>query len=285
MERYTIADFNRDFPNDDACLEWLKNHLYPNGIFCSKCGQVTKHHKIATRRSYSCDVCGRHVHPTSGTIFEKSTTPLKLWFHAIYLMSSTRCGISAKQIERETGVTYKTAWRMFHEIRSLLQEDSKPTSGEFELDETYIGGKSPGKRGRGAEGKTPVFGIAERNGKVTAVATDNIKSSTLLPIIKERVLPKSMVYTDEYLIYDGLKKQGYNHQRVHHASKVWVTGSAHTNTIEGFWSVLKRGINGVYHAVSQKHLQSYINEYAFRYNHRGDETPMFKTVLYQISSG
>jgi len=120
MEKYTIADFNRNYPNDDACLEWLKNYLYPNGIFCEKCGKVTKHHKIASRRSYSCDVCGHHVHPTAGTIFEKSTTPLKLWFHAIYLMSSTRCGISAKQIQHENGVTYKTAWRMFKQIRSLL---------------------------------------------------------------------------------------------------------------------------------------------------------------------
>lgn len=285
MERYTIADFNKDFPNDDTCLEWLKNHLYPNGIFCQRCGQVTKHHKISTRRSYSCDVCGHHVHPTSGTIFEHSPTPLKLWFHAIYLMSSTRCGISAKQIERETGVTYKTAWRMFHQIRSLLEEDHEPASGEFEVDETYIGARKPGKRGRGAAGKSIVLGMAQRKGNVSAVVTPDLKRDTLYPIIKEHVILDSMVYTDEYHIYDRLKGHGYNHKRVHHASKVWVLGDAHTNTIEGFWSVLKRGINGVYHAVSQKHLQSYINEYSFRYNHRGGERHMFKTILSQISSG
>ena len=282
MERYTIADFNRDFPTDDACLEWLKNHLYPNGIFCPKCGQVTKHHKLTTRRSYSCDVCGRHVHPTSSTIFEHSPTPLKLWFHAIYLMSSTRCGISAKQIERETGVTYKTAWRMFHQIRSLLQEDNEPTSGEFEVDETYIGASKPGKRGRGAGGKAVVFGVAQRNGNVSALIPKNLKSSTIVPLIKERVLPESMVYTDEFPTYDYLKEHGFKHKRVHHSSKVWVAGNAHTNTIEGFWSLLKRGINGVYHAVSQKHLQSYINEYSFRYNHRGDNKPMFKTILERV---
>ena len=284
MERYTIADFNRDFPTDDACLEWLKNHLYPNGIFCQRCGQVTKHHKLTTRRSYSCDICGRHVHPTSGTIFEKSTTSLKLWFHAIYLMSSTRCGISAKQIERETGVTYKTAWRMFHQIRSLLQEEYEPTSGEFEVDETYIGASKPGKRGRGAGGKAVVFGVAQRNGNVSALIPKNLKSSTIVPLIKERVLPESMVYTDEFPTYDYLKEHGFKHKRVHHSSKVWVAGNAHTNTIEGFWSLLKRGINGVYHAVSQKHLQSYINEYSFRYNHRGDSKPMFKTILEQITT-
>ena len=282
MERYTIADLNRDFPNDDACLEWLKNHLYPNGIFCQKCGQVTKHHKITTRRSYSCDVCGHHVHPTSSTIFEHSPTPLKLWFHAIYLMSSTRCGISAKQIERETGVTYKTAWRMFHQIRSLLQEDYEPTSGEFEVDETYIGASKPGKRGRGAGGKAVVFGVAQRNGNVSALIPRNLKTSTIVPLIKERVLPESMVYTDEFPTYDYLKEHGFKHERVHHTAKVWVTGNAHTNTIEGFWSLLKRGINGVYHAVSQKHLQSYINEYSFRYNHRGDSKPMFKTILERV---
>lgn len=283
MERYTIADLNRDFPNDDACLEWLKNHLYPNGIFCQKCGQVTKHHKIATRRSYSCDVCGHHVHPTSGTIFEKSTTPLKLWFHAIYLMSSTRCGISAKQIERETGVTYKTAWRMFHQIRSLLQEDIPILTGEVEVDETYIGGRKHGKRGRGAEGKSTVFGMAQRKGDVSATVTPNLKSATIYPIIKEHVTPQSMIYTDEFPAYGRLKGHGYNHKKVHHVSKVWVAGNAHTNTIEGFWSLLKRGINGVYHAVSQKHLQSYIDEYAFRYNHRKDEKPMFLAVLERIA--
>jgi transposase len=282
MERYTIADFNRDFPNDDACLEWLKNHLYPNGIFCQRCSQVTKHHKITTRRSYSCDVCGHHVHPTSGTIFEHSSTPLKLWFHAIYLMSSTRCGISAKQIERETGVTYKTAWRMFHQIRSLLQEDNEPTTGEFEVDETYIGASKPGKRGRGAGGKAIILGVAQRNGNVSALVPRNLKATTIVPLIKERVLPESMVYTDEFPTYDYLKEHGFKHKRVHHKSKVWVAGNAHTNTIEGFWSLLKRGIDGVYHAVSQKHLQSYVNEYCFRYNHRGDNKPMFKTILERV---
>jgi transposase len=173
---------------------------------------------------------------------------------------------------------------MFHQIRSLLQEDNEPTSGEFELDETYIGGKSEGKRGRGAEGKTPVFGIAERNGKVSALATDDLRGSTVIPIVKEHILPKSMVYTDEFPTYDSLKKHGYNHKRVHHATKVWAVGNAHTNTIEGFWSLLKRGIDGVYHAVSEKHLQGYINEYSFRYNHRQDKKPMFKTILGQITT-
>jgi transposase len=126
MIRYTFKDFERDFPTDDACLEWLKNYLYPDGIFCETCDKVTKHHKVASRKSYSCQFCGHHVHPTASTIYHKSSTSLKTWFHAIYLMASTRCGISAKQLERETGVTYKTAWRMFKQIRTMLAEDRDP---------------------------------------------------------------------------------------------------------------------------------------------------------------
>lgn len=282
MRKYTIAQFNKEFPDNEACLEWLKNYFYPDGIFCKYCSATTKHHRVSKRPCYACGQCGNHVYPMAGTILEKSTTPLKLWFYAIYVMSTTRCGISAKQIQRETGVTYKTAWRMFNQIRSLLQEDYEPASGEFELDETYIGARKRGKRGRGAEGKTLVFGVAQRKGKVSASPIDNLKSSTMIPIVKERVLPESMIYTDEYRTYNSLKEHGYKHKRVHHVSKVWVAGDAHTNTIEGFWSALKCGINGVYHAVSEKHLQGYINEYSFRYNHRGDDKPLFQTILERI---
>jgi transposase-like protein len=291
MERYTIANFNRDFPTDDACLEWLKNYLYPNGIFCEKCEKVTKHHKDTKRPSYSCDRCGHHFHPSAGTIFEKSTTPLKLWFHAIYLMSSTRCGISAKQIERETGVTYKTAWRMFKQIRSMLDEDTKPLSNKVELDETYIGGKAhnmhKSKRdrltGRGTADKTPVFGAVERQGRVMAVTVPNTAGVTLLPHIRKYVIPSSIIYTDEAGGYEHLNQNGYRHQRVRHSAHIYVSGDIHTNTIEGFWSLLKRGISGVYHAVSTEYLQSYLNEYTFRYNHREDIAPMFNTMLSQVS--
>jgi transposase-like protein len=282
MERYTINDFNNQFPNDVACLEWLKNYLYPSGIICKSCGKVTSHSKLSNLPVYSCNRCGSHTHPMSGTIFERSRTPLKSWFYAVFLMSATRCGISAKQLQRELGVTYKTAWRMFKEIRSLLQDTIQPMSGQVEIDETYIGGRRHGKRGRGAEGKMPVFGITQRDGEVSATKVNNLKKSTVYPLIKERVLPQSMIYTDEFPMYDKLHKQGYHHKRVHHASKVWVMGNAHTNTIEGFWSVLKRGINGVYHAVSEKYLQNYIDECAFRYNHRKDEQPMFLTILEKV---
>jgi hypothetical protein len=139
MQTYTFEQFNAEFGDDETCLEWLKNYLYPNGIHCVKCGKVTAHYRIASRPSYSCQFCGNHVHPTAETIFHKSSTSLRTWFYAVYLMSSTRCGISAKQIQRETGVTYKTAWRMFKQIRSMLNEDVK-LRGSIEMDETFFGG-------------------------------------------------------------------------------------------------------------------------------------------------
>ncbi|CAN5479349.1 hypothetical protein BH11ARM2_BH11ARM2_39390 [soil metagenome] len=133
--KYTIQDFLKDFPSDDICLDWLMDSLYPNGVHCADCGKVTKHHKVKSRKSYSCDVCGHHVHPTADTIYHKSSTPLTLWFYAVYLMSSSRCGISAKHLQRETGVTYKTAWRMFQQIRTMVYEDVTPLEGEVEVDE------------------------------------------------------------------------------------------------------------------------------------------------------
>lgn len=164
MERYTLRQFMREFSDEAACLEWLKNRRWPNGIHCGKCGHVTKHHLVTSRKSYSCQECGHHVHPTANTIFHKSSTSLTQWFYAVFLMASTRCGISAKQVERELGVTYKTAWRMCSLIRDRLADGSDPFSdgnGDVEADETYVGGKAPGgKRGRGADKKTAVFGMA-----------------------------------------------------------------------------------------------------------------------------
>lgn len=209
---------------------------------------------------------------------------MKLWFHAIYLMSSTRCGISAKQIERETGVTYKTAWRMFTQIRSLLNEDTKPLTGEVEVDETYVGGVRQGKRGRGAEGKAKVLGAAQRYGKVIAKVVPDVKRHTLVPFMAHNVNRDATLFTDEFPSYDHMTRIGYKHLRIEHHLKVYARGNVHTNSIEGFWSLVKRGIGGVYHSVSPQYLQSYINEYSFRYNHRNDEKAMFKTVLSQIAT-
>ena len=194
--RYTFVEFERDFPDDTACLDWLVGYLYPKGIYCTKCKKVTKHHRVQSRPSYSCQFCGRHEHPMVGTIFQDSATSLKLWFHAIYLMSATRCGISAKQLERELGVTYKTAWRMFNKIRSLLAfgDGEGPLSGRVEADETYIGGSRRGtKRGRPGPGshKAAVFGMVERGGKVFAATVPNVRKVSLMPHVERHVLPRS----------------------------------------------------------------------------------------------
>ena len=282
MERYTIRDFQRDFPNDAACVEWLKEYRWPDGIHCETCNKVTKHHLMSSRRSFSCQHCGHHVHPTSGTIFHKSATRLTLWFYAIYLMAQTRGGISAKQIERETGVTYKTAWRMCKLVRERLDEGSDPLSGKVEVDESYFGGKRPGKRGRGAAGKTPVVGLVQRKGRIRAVAVTDTKAKTLIPIIQESVEAGTIVYTDENWAYSRWNNLGFNHSSITHSAKVYVSGDVHTNTIEGFWGLIKRGISGVYHHVSPKYLQCYVNEYVFRYNHRDDDQPMFISFLHRV---
>lgn len=281
-QRFTVKDLDSRFPNDDACLDWIKSHRWPNGIECSNCQKITKHHKVTNRTAYACDNCGHHVYPLAGTIFHKSATPLKVWFEVIHRMASTRCGISAKQIQREFGVTYKTAWRMFKQVRKLLGETNPVFVSEVEVDETYIGGKRRGTRGRGAKGKTPVIGIVQRQGHVMASVVTNVKRATVSPLITGNVSSDATIYTDEFCTYDHLTTIGFKHRRVNHGAKQYVAGKAHTNNIEGFWSILKRGISGVYHAVSPKYLQSYLNEYVFRYNHRKDNTPMFDLFLNQI---
>jgi transposase len=280
MLKYPIKNFREDFPDDETCLEWLKNYLYPDGIHCEKCEKVTTHYKVKGRKSYSCQFCGHHVHPTAGTIYHKSSTPLTDWFYAVFLMASTRCGIAAKQLERELGVTYKTAWRMFHQIRSMLDESDNVLSGKVEIDETFIGGR---RRYAQRHTKTIIAGAVERGGSVSAKVVPDAKSRTLIPFIDSTIERGSTIYSDEYPVYRTLGRKGFKHHTVRHYTKQWVIGEAHTNTIEGFWSLFKGGIKGVYKGRPEKrYLDNYINEYSFRYNRRFDETPMFFSFLGQI---
>lgn len=286
---YTFADFERDFPTEEACLEWLLAHLYPDGIHCRRCKRVTKHHMLPSRiKAVACDYCGSHIHPTAGTIFHKSRTKMRTWFHAIYLMSTTRCGISAMQLMRETGVTYKTAWRMFSQIRKLLKEDVRDLRGEVEVDSTLYGGGTRGRRYgrhyRGSHGRQIVHGAVERRGRVVAKAIPNQLGETLVQDVRSHVLPATMIFTDEAPQYNPLGRFGYRHKRINHLAKVYVDGDVHTQTIEGFWSLVKRAIGGVHHAVSFKHLQSYLDAYAYRYNHRSDAVPMFSSLLSRNAS-
>src|SRR5690242_5020541 len=192
--RYTIRDFDNEFPDDDACLEYIKEQRFPHGIAqCSKCSTNRKHYRVRGRTAYACDHCGNHIYPLAGTIFEKSTTSLRLWFYAMYLMGSTRCGISAKQIQRETGVTYKTAWRMFKQIRTLMSEDLRLEGPTVEVDETYFGGVrkyGTGRPMRGDKKKTPILGIVERKGRVIAKTIESVDAKTLVGNIHKHVMPE-----------------------------------------------------------------------------------------------
>jgi transposase-like protein len=283
--RYSMRDFNNEFPNDSACLDYIAAQRLPEGIgMCPACKVERKHHRVGNRTAYACDHCGHHFYPLTGTIFEKSSTPLKTWFYAMYLMGSTRCGISAKQVQRETGVTYKTAWRMFNQIRTLLSDGDLQLEGStVEVDETYMGGRRKGNRGRpmtGDKKKVPVVGIVQRNGRVIAKHVKNVTAKTLVGLIRKHVVPGSVVYTDEYNAYNTVAKgKRYIHKRIKHSSGIYVRGDIHTNTVEGLWSLIKRGIGGVYHSVSPDNLQSYLDEYCFRYNRRHEGNLQFKAIL------
>jgi len=293
--RYSVRVFNKEFPNDSACLEYIKEQRFPGGVtYCEKCKQDRKHYRVTGRTAYACDHCGSHIYPLAGTIFQKSTTSLRLWFYAAYLMGSTRCGISAKQIQRETGVTYKTAWRMFKQVRSLMSDGDLQLEGPtVEIDETYYGGKrkyGTGRPMRGDKTKIPVIGIVQRQGKVVARVLPDVTANEIMSVVTKHVIPGAVVYTDEYPSYKRLRamrdangKRVYRHYQIRHKSRQYVNGHIHTNSVEGFWSLVKRGIGGVYHSVSSKYLQTYLDEYTFRYNRRHEGNQQFRAILSRIS--
>jgi len=277
QQKYTAKQFQADFPDDDACLEYMLNKRWPGGVaLCVECNVERKHYRVTGRTCYACPVCGNHIFPLAGTIFHKSTTPLTTWFLVIKLMTSTRVGVSAKHVQRETGVTYKTAWRMMKQVRMLMAETIR-LQGPVEIDDASFGGSDSNKHQhlRGGS-KTTVLGIVERKGRVIARVVPNAKKEAICPIVGEVLPPKTMIYTDGAAVYEQLRWMGqsHKHQAVDH-SKGFRDGYAHTNTIDGFWSLVKRGIGGVYYQVGANYLQSYLNEFSFRYNRRKVLRPMF----------
>jgi hypothetical protein len=286
----TYSRFLELFPDNDACLEYLKGKFFGDGTPCPKCERPSKFHRITGRSAYSCQYCGHHVYPTAGTIFHKTTVSLQLWFFAIYLMSSTRCGISAKQLEREIGVTYKTAHRMFKQIRTLLAEDDEgKLSGDVEVDESWYGGKprahvtrTPGLSQKRKTHKPTILAMVERGGRVRPLVIPDRGSRSLHMAVSQHVLEGSMLFTDEWDAYKTIGKRYRGHRRIKHLAKVYVEGETHTQTVEGFFGLFKNGVRGVYHAISTTYLQNYLDEYAFRYNRRFSSQPMFWAFLERV---
>jgi transposase len=285
----TYSRFLELFPDNDACLEYLKGKFFADGTTCPKCERPSKFHRISGRSAYSCQFCGHHVYPTAGTIMHKTTVSLQLWFFAIYLMSSTRCGISAKQLEREIGVTYKTAHRMFKQIRTLLSDsDGTPLSGEVEVDESAYGGKPRATHTREGTAyqrrseQPTILAMVERGGRVRPKVIPDRTTRSIWATMKKHVLPSSMLFTDEWGAYESIGTVYRGHRRVKHTARIYVEGSTHTQTVEGFFGLFKNGVRGVYHAISTTYLQNYLDEYAFRYNRRNSSQPMFWAMLDRV---
>ena len=275
--RYTIKDFNQHFATDEACLAYIYAQRFPDGATCTKCQVQNRFYPVQKRRSYACQ-CGHQIYPTQGTIFHKSPTSLKTWFFAMFLMTASKNGVSAKELERQLGVTYKCAWRISHQIRQLLKEQVPTLKGTVEADETWVGGRHPIENKN--ENKTPVIGLLERGGNVVAKAVPRATGNTVVYHLYNRVDHNAKIVTDEWSGYSKLSKAGFNHETVNHGDREWVRGSVHTNGLEGFWSQLKRSIHGV----SRKHLQKYVNEFSFRYNRRKSQTAMFHHVAARVAA-
>ena len=265
------------FLNEDIAREYLEQKRWPNGVVCPHCGVIgayrIKGHvdskKPARKGVWTCKACRKQFTVKVGTIFEDSHIPLHQWLSAIQFLCVSKKGMSAHQLHRMLNITYKSAWFMAHRIRLAMEQPGviETLNGIVEADETYIGGKAHGKRGRGAENKTPVFALVERGGDVRSFKTKRVTAKNLSQKIRENVDKKATIMTDEFLAYKNLGKE-YEHHTVNHGAGEYVRGNAHTNTAEGFFSILKRGINGVYHHVSEKHLDRYLAEFGFRYNSR-----------------
>ena len=288
--KFSLRQFRRKYGTHEQCLEAIKRICYPDEMNCDKCKKLSIFYPIKGRTAYTCKYCGYQIYPLAGTIFEKSTTPLDLWFFAMYLMVQTRSGISAKQLERMLGVTYKTAWRMFRQIRILMAEMGDDMLTEIvEIDETFVGGKGKNRAHKWIQGveekqKEVLMGIVERNGKAYIRHIPTTGKWALIEQIQKYVSPKARVITDEFLGYASIYKYGYKHDSVNHRSQQYVLGDIHTQTIESFWSGLKRGIYGVYRVVSKKYLQAYADEYAWRYNNRKAYGGMFDILLRQVAN-
>lgn len=285
---------NKIFHDEDAARAHLEAQRWPDGPVCPHCGSkhVAKLEGKAHRKGlYQCNAkdCREQFSVTVGSIFERSKIPLHKWVLATQLMSASKKGISAKQIERMLGVTYKTAWFMMHRIREAMAPADAKTSGPLggagktvESDETYVGGKAKNaKKGKPIPKKHPVVALIERGGEVRARHVPDVTAKTVRDVLVTQVSRKSALHTDDSLVYYWLGREFAAHRSVNHSAKEYVSkDGAHVNTAESFFALLKRGITGAFHSVSEAHLQRYANEFAFRWNHRHvDDTARANAIL------
>lgn len=284
---FSVRDFFKRFPDDEACLDHIFRVRFGDRHVCQACGIESTFHRMSNRRAWACAACGDHVYPTAGTIFQDTRTPLQSWFYAIYLFVTTRHGVSAKELQRQLGVTYKTAWRIGHKIREQMDKNELKAmlQGHVEIDEAYVGGKRPGKRGRGAAGKTIVMGIKERGGRLVTEIIPDVKLATLRAETLKTVKTGATVSTDELYSYRLLKGEGYSHVAVKHGAKEWAIYDAetdtlhHTNHVESFWRHFKHSVRGTHVSISQQHMRKYLDEFTFRSNHRGEVNQMFDRLI------
>jgi transposase len=287
--KYTFKQFQQQFPDDQACLLAIMNVRHGGTkLTCPGCGTVeAQFHPMTKRRAFACQECGHHIYPCAGSIFHKSSTKLTNWFFAMYLMTSTRHGVAAKELERQLGCTYKTAWRMAHELRKLMAaaDGAKgPLSGHVEVDETLIGGVNAGQgQANYMANKTSLIGMLQRDGRVIAGPIPNRKAFILERAISRNVERGSTISTDEWVGYNNVGPMGYTHGTVNHFQDEWVKGIHHTNSIEGFWSQVKRSIRGTHVSVSRKHLWKYVSEFSYRRNMRTSHRAMFDLLMVSLS--
>ena len=272
------------FHSDERCRTYLEALRWPDGIVCIRC-ESPKISRSYTRNQLICDACGYNFSVTAGTIFHDTKLPLPKWFMAVYLMGESRKGISANQMKRTLDVSYKTAWYLCHRIRSAMKPDGELLSGVVEVDETWVGGRRSGM-GRAYKGnKTMVLGALERGGPVRFKVDKRNDRKTLHGFIKTVVDDDAeAIHTDEWPAYRGIADANTRHETVNHHADEWVRGDVHTNGVEGVWSLFKRSVVGSYHQLSAKHLPSYLDEMAFRFNNRENPYIFRDTLLTLIRS-